>query len=157
VYDYPNLERGDLVTTNWKQGLLALPGIGVAMLPKLLCPLCWPLYSGIVSSIGLGFLIGTTYLLPITTAFLLLTLTVLGFRANQRRGYRPLLAGTVGSAAVVIGKFYLESNPAMYGGIGVLIIASVWNGWPRRVNQSACPSCAPDTTVRINGAPEGRL
>jgi len=149
VYDYPSLERGDLVTTNWKQGLLAVPGIGVAMLPKLLCPLCWPLYAGIVSSIGLGFLIGTTYLLPITSAFLVITLGVLGFRANQRRGYRPLLAGAVGSAAVLIGRFYLESNPIIYSGVGLLIIASVWNAWPRRVSQTGCPSCTPDTTVQI--------
>src|SRR5437016_14539405 len=98
------------MTTNWKQGLLAVPGIGVARSPKLLCPFCWPLYTGIVSSIGLGFLIGTAYLLPITTGFLMLTVVILGFRANQRRGYRPLVVGAVGSAAVLIGKFYLESN-----------------------------------------------
>ena len=145
------------MTTNWKQGLLAVPGIGVAMLPKLLCPFCWPLYTGIVSSIGLGFLIGTAYLLPITTGFLMLTVAILGFRANQRRGYRPLLAGAVGSAAVVIGKFYLESNPIMYGGVGVLVAASVWNGWPCREKGAVCPSCAPDTTVQIEGVNQGRL
>lgn len=49
----------------WKQSALTIPGIGVALLPKLICPLCWPLYAGIVSSVGLGFLIGTAYLLPI--------------------------------------------------------------------------------------------
>lgn len=76
-----------------KQNLLALPGIGVALLPKLFCPLCWPLYAGIVSSVGLGFLIGTTYLLPLTGAFLALTVGVLAFRANQRRGYGPLVLG----------------------------------------------------------------
>ena len=61
------------------------------LLPKLFCPLCWPLYAGIVSSVGLGFLIGTAYLLPITSAFLMLTLAVLGFLARQRRGYGPLV------------------------------------------------------------------
>ena len=133
------------MTTNWKQGLLAVPGIGVAMLPKLLCPLCWPLYAGIVSSIGLGFLIGTAYLLPITSAFLVLTLAVLGFRADQRRGYGPFLFGVIGSAAVLIGKFYLESNPIMYGGVGLLTIASVWNSWPRPTNTTVCPSCGSRT------------
>jgi mercuric ion transport protein len=146
------------MTANWKQGLLAMPGIGVALLPKLFCPLCWPLYAGIVSSIGLGFLIGTAYLLPITSAFLALTLAVLGVRANHRRGYGPLLAGTVGSAAVVIGKFYLESNPIMYGGVGFLVVASVWNAWPRRhISLTMCPGCAPDTTVQIEGMNRGRL
>ena len=64
--------------------LLALPGIGVAMLPKLLCPLCWPAYASIVSSLGLGFLVGTTYLLPITASFLGITLWVLALRAHER-------------------------------------------------------------------------
>jgi mercuric ion transport protein len=68
----------------WRQGLLTLPGIGVALLPKLACPLCWPLYAGIVSSLGLGFLISTAYLLPVTAAFLLFTLGILAFRANRR-------------------------------------------------------------------------
>jgi hypothetical protein len=41
----------------WKQGLLATPGIGVPLLPKLMCPLCWPAYAGLLSTLGLGFLI----------------------------------------------------------------------------------------------------
>jgi mercuric ion transport protein len=38
-----------------KQGLLALPGVGVSLLPKLTCPACWPAYAGLLSSVGLGF------------------------------------------------------------------------------------------------------
>src|SRR6266404_2102297 len=125
----------------WKQSALTIPGIGVALLPKLICPFCWPLYAGIVSSVGLGFLIGTAYLLPITSAFLILTLAVLGFRANQRRGFGPFLIGLVASAAVLIGKFYLESNALVYGGVGLLVVASVWNALPRRAK----------TIVQISG------
>src|SRR6266566_1800820 len=100
-----------------KQVWLTVPGIGVALLPKLLCPLCWPLYAGIVSSVGLGFLVGTAYFIQHTSAFLMLTLAALGFRATQRRGYGPLLIGVVASTAVLLGKFYLESNPFVYGGV----------------------------------------
>ena len=122
--------------------LLALPGVGVAMLPKLLCPLCWPAYASIVSSLGLGFLVGTTYLLPITTSFLGLSLWVLAFRARLRRGFGPFLFGLAASVAVLVGKFYLESNPVMYSGVGLLVAASVWNGWPRRRNRAGCEKCA---------------
>lgn len=135
----------------WKQGLLMMPGIGVALLPKLLCPMCWPLYTGIVSSVGLGFLVGTTYLLPITSAFLIMTVAVLGFRARQRRGFGPSLIGGFASAAVLIGKFYLGSNPLVYFGVGLLVAASLWNAWPRKATSAVCPSCAPDTTVQIGG------
>src|SRR5436309_13563015 len=129
------------MTRTWKQGLLAMPGIGVALLPKLFCPLCWPLYAVVVSSVGLGFLVGTTYLIPITGAFLILTLAVLGFRAKQRRGFGPFLLGVAGSIAILVGKFYLESKPLMYGGVGVLAVASVWNALPRRAK----------TIVQISG------
>jgi len=139
-----------------KQVWMTVPGIGVAMLPKLLCPLCWPLYAGVVSSVGLGFLIGTTYLLPITSAFLVVTLAVLGFGAKKRRGYRPLLLGAVASAAVLIGKFYLDSNPLVYGGVGLLVVASLWNALPRRKETAVCPSCSTNTTVQINEVRQGR-
>jgi len=125
----------------WKQSALTIPGISVALLPTLICPLCWPLYAGIVSSVGLGFLIGTAYLLPITSAFLVLTLAVLGLRAKQRHGYGPFVAGVVASAAILIGKFFLESSPIMYIGVGGLVVASAWNAWPRRANSAVCPKC----------------
>ena len=137
-----------------RQTLLAMPGIGVALLPKLLCPMCWPLYAGIVSSVGLGFLVGTVDLLPITSAFLILTVAVLGFRARQRRGFGPFLIGLVASAAVLVGKFYLESNLLMYGGVGLLMVASGWNAWPHPTVTAVCPSCAPGPTVQITGVYE---
>ena len=138
----------------WKQSALTIPGIGVALLPKLICPLCWPVYAGIISSVGLGFLIGTAYLLPITSAFLILTLAVLGFNAKQRLGYGPFVAGVVASAAILVGKFLLESNPIMYTGVGVLVLASAWNAWPRRLRVAVCPSCDPHTIAQTAGAPQ---
>jgi hypothetical protein len=116
--------------------LLTIPGIGVALLPKLACPLCWPLYAGIVSSLGLGFLISTTYLLPITVVFLSITLAALAFKAKQRRGHGPFLLGIVASLAVLAGKFELESKPAIYTGIALLVAACVWNTWPVRTVES---------------------
>lgn len=36
----------------WREGWLTVPGISVALLPKLACPLCWPFYSGVVSQLA---------------------------------------------------------------------------------------------------------
>lgn len=116
----------------WKRTLTVLPGIGVSLLPKLACPMCWPAYAGLLSLVGLGFLISTTYLLPVTTAFLLAAIAALGFRAKTRRGYGPMLLGMMAAAAVLFGKFFLESNAAMYSGVALLVAASVWNSWPHR-------------------------
>jgi mercuric ion transport protein len=139
------------MTRTWRQSLLAVPGIGVALLPKLACPMCWPLYAGILSSVGLGFLISATYLLPFTVVLLILTLGVLCFRARQYRGYGPFLLGLVASMTVLIGKFYLESNPIVYFAVAFLVVASVWNSWPHK---AVCPSCNSDATVQITGVHE---
>jgi len=125
-----------------KQGLLALPSVGFSMLPKLACPACWPAYAGLLSSVGLGFLISTAYLLPLTAAFLFLAVAALVFRANKRRGYGPFVLGLVAGSAVLLGKFAWESKLTMYSALGLLIVASLWNAWPLRDREAAtCPEC----------------
>ena len=124
----------------WKQNLLAAPGIGLSLLPKIACPACWPAYAGLLSSIGLSFLIpNAAYLLPLTAAFLLIALGTLAFRARSRRGYTPLAVGTIAASLILLGKFSLASNALFYAGLGLLILASAWNSWPVA---SRC-GCAP--------------
>ena len=128
----------------WKNGLLALPSVGASMLPKLACPACWPAYAGLLSSVGLGFLISTVYVLPLTAASLLLAVAALAFRANKRRGYGPFAVGLVAGSAVLLGKFVWESNLTVYSALGLLVIASLWNAWPLRDmpgEAAACPKC----------------
>lgn len=111
----------------WKQGLLALPGVSVSMLPKLACPACWPAYAGLLSSVGLGFLISTAYLLPLTAAFLALGVWMLVFRASKRHGYGPFLLGLAAAIGVLFGKFAWDSRFGVYGAVGMLVVASLWN------------------------------
>lgn len=120
------------MSRTWKQGLLALPGIGVAMLPKLACPVCWPAYAGLLSSIGLGFLISAAYLLPLTIAFVTLALATLAYRAKNRRGFGPLWIGLLAAIGILLGKFLWESKAVIYSSVGILIAASLWNAWPDR-------------------------
>jgi hypothetical protein len=82
--------------------MLALPSIGVSILPKLACPACWPADAGLLTSIGLGFLISAVYLLPLTAAFLLLALGAMLFMAKARRGYGPFLLGVLGGIGVLL-------------------------------------------------------
>ncbi len=128
----------------WKQSLMTLPGVGVSILPKLACPACWPAYAALLSSVGLGFLISTAYLFPMTVALLSLALGAIAFRAKQRNGYGPFLLGLLAAAAVLLGKFVWESKPTMYGAFGLLVISSLWNAWPRHAAPSelaTCPGC----------------
>src|SRR6516162_6121892 len=132
------------MSRTWKQPLIALPGIGVSLLPKLACPLCWPAYAGLLSSVGLGFLISAKYLLPLTGAFLLLALATLAFKGSTRHGYAPLGLGGVAAVGVMLGKFEWDSSFALYGAVGLLIVASVWNVWPKKRVTSdtmVCSAC----------------
>lgn len=60
-----------------RRAMTILPSVGVSLLPKLTCPLCWPAYAGLLTTPGLGFLISARYLLAVTAAFLLLSIAAL--------------------------------------------------------------------------------
>jgi hypothetical protein len=140
----------------WKRSLAVMPGVGVSLLPKLMCPMCWPAYAGLVSALGLGFLVSTKYLLPLTVAFLATTAAALGFRASQRHGYGPLWLGLLAAAVILMGKFYFDVPQAAYVGVGLLIAASVWNSWPRRADITpVCPTCASAGAVFNENNPGG--
>lgn len=115
-----------------------LPVVGAALLPKLTCPACWPAYAALLSSLGLGFVDYTPWLMPATLLFLAVTLVTLAWR--PRRGRAPLLLGIAASAVVIAGKFALDSEPAVYAGVALLIAASAWNAWPAR-QTGVCTSC----------------
>jgi mercuric ion transport protein len=132
------------MSNGWRQSILAAPSIGVSALPKLACPACWPAYAGLLTSIGLGFLISVTYLLPLTIAFLALALAAMLFKPRDRRGYGPFLLAVLAASGVLLGKFALDSRPTLYGAIGVLVVASLWNTLPRRYasnDPTACSNC----------------
>ena len=124
----------------WRRTVAILPGIGVSLMPKLICPLCWPAYAGLLSAVGLGFLVSTRNLLVVTALFLIMAVAALAFRARRRRGYGPSAMGIAASAAVLIGKFYLESSATAYAAVFVLIMASIWNSWPVK-ETAVCPQC----------------
>ena len=128
---------------HWRRVLTVLPGIGASVLPVGICPACWPAYAGVLSSLGLGFLVESSYLLPLITVFLGVALIALTYRAKSRRGYGPLLLGVVGAVMILVGKFALSSDSFLYLGLAVLVAASVWNAWPKNKNvQGSCPACA---------------
>ena len=124
----------------WRRTVAILPGIGVSLMPKLICPLCWPAYAGLLSAVGLGFLVSARNLLVVTALFLTMAVAALAFRAPRRRGYGPAVLGTAASAGILIGKFYLESSATAYAAVVVLIAASVWNSWPMS-EPAVCPEC----------------
>ena len=121
-------------------GIAALPAVGVALLPKLTCPVCWPAYTALLSSVGISFVDYTPYVLPTVTVFLAITLSALAYRARARHGYSPFWLGVLGAVGVLAGNFVFESEPGLYVGAGLLVGASLWNIWPRSRPRGQCES-----------------
>jgi hypothetical protein len=125
--------------------LAVIPGALLSILPVVSCPSCWPAYAGVLSSLGVPFLMDASWLLPLTAGALLLALVGLGFRARRRRGFGPLALGALAATGILLGKFAFGLNIAIYLGTALLVAASVWNSWPRK-QAAACDvcACAPD-------------
>lgn len=123
-----------------------LPALGTALLPKLTCPACWPAYASLLGNLGVGFVNYTPYLLPLTAAFLAISVGALAWRASRRRGYGPFVLGVLAAGMILVGRFGFDSEPSMWGGLAILVAASLWNTWPRNAAapedaDAACPAC----------------
>jgi len=130
---------------NSRAGLVATGGsVGVALLPTLTCPACWPGYAAILSSFGIGFIPSNRILLPLTVIFLTFYLGVLAWDARKCRRVGPLILGVVASVVLISGRFVIASDAVLYAGIGLLMTASAWNVWSakKRMRLAArCPAC----------------
>ncbi len=136
-------DSGGRTPAGWRRVLAVVPAAGAALLPVSACPACWSAYVGLLGTLGLGFLLQATYLLPLTILLVGVALLTLGYRAGARRGYGPLVLGALGSGLILIGKFVVDFSLALYGGLILLVAASLWNTWPRRtVLADSCPKCA---------------
>ncbi len=127
--------------SSWKTTMMAVPSVGLAMLPKLTCAACWPAYAALIGALGFGFFDYTAFLLPITVIALAVTLATLAWRAKDRRGYGPLALGLAAAALHLFGKFLVDSDEVAYTAVPILIGAAVWNAWPRVLSARPCGSC----------------
>jgi hypothetical protein len=121
---------------------LTIPALVVSVLPALTCPLCWPAYAALLSSLGLGFLATSTYLLPLTAVLLAVAIGALALQI-RKSGYLPFALGVASGGAILAGKFMIDSNLTTFAGIALLLIASASPLRSRRsAGSDACSTCA---------------
>ncbi len=111
------------------RSVLGIPAAALAALP--LCPACYPAYAGVLSALGLTALSNTTVQTVLTVLFLSAALGALFYKAKSRRGYGPLALGAAASAVLSFAKFVMGSDPITYVAVGALVLAGLWNVWPR--------------------------
>lgn len=126
---------GRETSRRWR--LAAVPGVLAAALPGAGCPMCWPAYAGLLSALGLGVLVSSVYLLPLTAALAGVAVITMFFRARQRRRYEPMALGAAAAALLVVGKFVLVSGLIGNAGAAGLVLASAWSVWPYGLRREA--------------------
>lgn len=127
----------------WRRSIAGVPAIGLSVVPKVTCPVCSPAYAALLSSLGVGFLASTRYLLPLTIIVLAIAVASLFVGAATGRGLAPFWTGVSAAGFILLGKFAFDSALLMYSGVGSLVIASVWNAIPRRTTTNSCAGCLP--------------
>lgn len=151
------LRSGGVRPAKFIRGFTVLPSIGLALLPKLACPMCWPAYAGFLSTLGLSFLLSAKHLLAAIALSLALSVGSLVLRARQRHEYKSAVVGLAAAFVVLLGKFRYDSSAAVYGGLATLLAVSIWDGWPRRIVVNSCPQCAPAVQLRETECKETKV
>lgn len=126
--------------TRWQSMAAAFPAVGVVLLPKLTCPLCFPAYAALLSALGLEFVDYTPYLLPLTAAFLIIALGVLGLQVRRTGRFIALALGLIAAIVVLAGKFHFESDALATGGV-ILLVAAILIGNRFKSTAASCPAC----------------
>ncbi len=138
---FPSTAISPLATGKSRASVYAsMSALVIAALPVGTCPACLPAYAGILSALGLGFAFDGTWSLVALAILLVVCLFTLAWRANQRNGYKPFLFGLVSSLLMILGKMNIDAEPILYAGSGLLLIACIWNAWPRKkpLEKRAC-------------------
>jgi hypothetical protein len=126
----------------------AIPAVAMAVISHAgVCPACWPLIGGLMSSLGATFLIETRFLLPLMIACLALAVAVLSYRVRGDHG--PFALGILASALILVGRFVLDAAPLTIGGACLLLGAYIWSFWLRQSRHVlSCSGCAsPANTI----------
>lgn len=126
----------------WTEGAIGASAAGLALVPKVICPFCLPALTAALSSVGLSYVLLTaSYLLPMTAAVLSVAVGSLLMTARTDAAYGPLWIGLAASIGILLGKFVLNSTTLTYGGVLVLIAASIWNVVRHRATTGVCSRC----------------
>ena len=110
---------------------LSGPGAVLPLVPSANCPLCLAAYTGILSTLGLGFLFTERVLSHLVVVFLVVGVGSIAWtlRAHGRRS--PLLLAVLASALIVSGRLIWSMPLAVYLGAALFLTAAAWNFWLR--------------------------
>lgn len=129
-----------------------LPGLGLAVLSKFTCAACVAGYSGVLASLGVGFVAMDSGLTILTAGFLALGLASVAW-STRRHGYLgPLALMMVGSGVLLAARMLAPSTTTLLAGAAITLAGSMWNLWLERRPRDCCATLpkgvAHDETTR---------
>ena len=126
----------------WRATCTALPAVGVALLPAVACPACWPLYGGVLATLGLTALMKSEWLFAVTLVALSVAVGAQLLRSRRQHRYGPLGLSLAAAIGVLGGKFWLEADWILYVSLCALSAAAVWTArQPQKHSSRPCQRC----------------
>lgn len=124
-----------------------LPGLGLAVLSKFTCAACVTAYSGVLASIGVGFVATDSGLTILTAGLLALGLASVAWSTRKHRHLGPLVLVLVGSGVLLAARFGAPSSTTvLLAGAAITLAASVWNLWLEHRATRCCAAVRTDVS-----------
>lgn len=121
----PLTERSSRITA-------LLPGLGLAVLSKFTCAACLTAYSGVLASVGVGFVAAGSGLTILTAVLLVLGLASVAWSTRRHRHLGPLTLVLVGSGVLLTARSGMPSTRVLLAGAAMTLAGSFWNLWLER-------------------------
>lgn len=125
-----------------------LPSLGLAVLSKFTCAARLTAYSGVLASVGVGFVAADSGLTILTAGLLALGLASVAWSTRRHRHIGPLALVVVGSGVLLMARFGMPSTRVLLIGAAITLAGSIWNLWLERRPASSC--AAVPTAVATN-------
>jgi hypothetical protein len=129
--------------------LSLLPSVGVAVLSKFTCSFCLSAYTGLLSSVGVGFVATDAGLTGLTAGLLALGLAGVAWSTRRHRHLGPLAVMLLGAGVLLFARFDQPSpTRLLVSGAALAVVASLWNFWLERRQPSCCVQTEKPTLFR---------
>jgi hypothetical protein len=107
-----------------------LSGMGTVVLSLLSCagcPLCLPLYAGLLSAIGIELIDIHSFFLPITIGFALLTLGFMAYHSHRHQGPWLPFKLAIGTVLGMVMAAYFGFEYLLYAFLLLFMGCVLWN------------------------------
>ncbi|MBI2924354.1 MAG: MerC domain-containing protein [Verrucomicrobia bacterium] len=105
----------------WLGGIASILSSATA----IACPLCIPALGALLSTVGLGFALNAKVLHSLLVVLLAVNVGMLAWAAKLHGRWWVLAVGTIGAAALYVGRYVWLEPPLTWAGAAMLVGTSV--------------------------------